>query len=128
MPEPLREKTLKVREIERREVFTGQGRKGSLKEERSFQADLSGEKAREVPKAQESIRPPPGLILRDAKGGHGFFGGSKPLRRRSKAGMGLEKSAGAERKRGNTFSITDEEKSFEGRSLRALETEKGLQG
>jgi hypothetical protein len=42
--------------------------------------------------------------------------------------MGLEESAEAERKCGNAFSIAEEEKSFEGRSLRALEVERVLQG
>jgi len=60
--------------------------------------------------------------------GHSFFGGMKPLRRRSKAGMGLGKSAKAERMRGNSLSIIEEEKSSEGKNPGALRTERGPQG
>jgi hypothetical protein len=47
---------------------------------------------------------------------YGFFCGMKPLGRRSKAKRVLEKSAKAERERGNSFSTAGEEESSEGKN------------
>lgn len=75
-------------------------REGSLRRRDASKTALSGERAREVLKAQESKRPRSELILRVASKGSGFFGGTKPSGRRAKAVAGLgEKRGGGKKKR-----------------------------
>jgi len=73
-----------------------------------------------------------GVLSRPKKSGcikgYRFFGGSKTLKRRHKAGRLCEKAHERKGWLETVTPITKEEKSSEGRSPRALGAEKGFQG
>jgi len=88
---------------------------------------VGGERSPRGEKSQESRKVPTGTNTSGSRKGHGSRSGRKPLKRRQKAARFFGK-AQEWMGRGNSSSITPREKSFEGRSQRALGAERGLQG
>lgn len=117
---PVREnaKPLSGNALRMRPVHVARGEKSQHREGHPTGETLVGSgKWRESlrgPKSPGEQGPRPVLILPVAQRGTASQMGVKPLRRRSKAEEVLEKSAGTERKRGNSFPIIWEEQSFEG--------------